>query len=1510
MALVLALAMICSLVAPVYAAEEVKVLEDSFDADISAYEIYDAEGAAGSLKKNEYGNLAATFTAESGSNENNGIKRDITSLLKEKGFTSGDTIKASIDISSSWYGGNATLFVEVNGNRTVLAKGMPADNNDNNWMAYTISGNAPIIFGASDSVYICVTQQCNTHNYDNLRITFTKAASEPSVGETVLNDDFSDGTISGYAAYGAADEIDISCGGAALNVDGTGDWSESYGVKKNITTLVESGYEYTVSTDIANAYWNGSDDGNAKLFFEVAAGSAKTQIPIAEVSADGTISGTAALNFNAGDTVYLCLTQPSGYYQIDNVKIVKGNKTSVTPSPTAAPIVTPTAKPAEDGKDTFDDGNTNGYVVYDSANTGATVQAENQRLKAAFGTGYAWKENNGVKKDVTALVEGGSKYEVSADFETTWWGSAAAKLFFEIVSADGSIKRTDIANVVGEGESGTASLKGNADLWLDGGDTVYLCITQAAGTQYYDNIMLKKVGAATPTQAPTEKPSESPKPTVKPVENVIFADDFSDNAQMDKYGLYMQYDDGSMYLDGDRLVANMGNNHGWSSTNGIRRDITDEISQYISGMTFGARVELDAYWNDNADGKIFFETVSADGLAAVTDIAAFQNPSPGSETTGTAVTEGTAQLNFKPGDKVYLCATQQSGFHTYDNISLWLDNSGNSNKITLTSGNKIGGSFFPESAKMIYSDTFSGGSAEEILAKYTSYKDIPFAAEPYFEDGGVMFQFPDGQGGVHGVVVDVTDVFDKNIPDGSTVRIGAKMNPWWWWGSASVKLRINGELVTVADYVSKTDSPTGWADISGIIKAERKQGDKTEVIIVMNSSAATGFKIDDVCIELPYDTVMARDIAVENADMLANVTNVDIVYGDGYVTTSSVKWSEPSNGIAYGKTEIDGVTARAYITDGNVKKIKVTNSDVSVSDYKLEYGKTVGASGENEMVFLVDSIDNMRLMSAVSGTGEYDKPQSNTTDKSAAMLVRDNGDGITIEGTAMSAAYNDEVILIKDVSGDFVSGVSVHVNSEGKYCANLKGLKTGAYTAIMTDTGITAAFSYASENEFAAFRNKVNSGQPVKDLLKDENNRIILGANTYTQYDALELSAQTTLCEEFAAKLGNRTRAEAAALFDSLVTVQAASSSVSEQEWTLMLESCVEELGLKDVSIYNQYMSLPQKQRESVKSKIDSKSPTAVSEFKKSFEEAVLNTRLVNAGNYSNVQAILKENSGLFGGTGVNVSNLSVNEAKYINSHITDADISIDRIANIVKAALSDADKNVNIGGGGSGGSGGSGSSYPKKGSNSEGISGSNVGLQLPSNLSLNTQKPDASKPNEQFKDLGGYEWAKKEICALAERGIINGYGDGIFKPAGDITREEFVQIIVSAFKVELGQQGAEFTDVDSGRWSYGAISAAANAGIVAGVSNREFAPEANITRQDAAVMIYRALEYKGKNIDGTLLEFTDSENVADYAVNAVTALSSNGIINGMGDGSFSPRALATRAQAAVMIHKVISTLL
>ena len=86
--------------------------------------------------------------------------------------------------------------------------------------------------------------------------------------------------------------------------------------------------------------------------------------------------------------------------------------------------------------------------------------------------------------------------------------------------------------------------------------------------------------------------------------------------------------------------------------------------------------------------------------------------------------------------------------------------------------------------------------------------------------------------------------------------------------------------------------------------------------------------------------------------------------------------------------------------------------------------------------------------------------------------------------------------------------------------------------------------------------------------------------------------------------------------------------------------------------------------------------------------------------------------------------------------------------------------------------------------------------------------------------------------------------------------------------------------------------------------------PEATIALQDAAVMLYRALQYKGNTLAVGELTVTDGSSIAEYARDAVSALSAVGVINGMDDGSFAPDGITSRAQAAVMIYRVVDTLI
>lgn len=180
----------------------------------------------------------------------------------------------------------------------------------------------------------------------------------------------------------------------------------------------------------------------------------------------------------------------------------------------------------------------------------------------------------------------------------------------------------------------------------------------------------------------------------------------------------------------------------------------------------------------------------------------------------------------------------------------------------------------------------------------------------------------------------------------------------------------------------------------------------------------------------------------------------------------------------------------------------------------------------------------------------------------------------------------------------------------------------------------------------------------------------------------------------------------------------------------------------------------------------------------------------------------------------------------------------------------------------------------------------------------------DEGEAKTAFTDLGGVEWAKDAIEFLAECGIVNGKRDGIFAPNDNVTRAEFIKMVVTALGVSGDTESMTFTDVPEDAWYLKYVAAAQNNGIVLGDESGAFYPEANITRQDMAVILYRAAKVERSR---ATLAFTDSDKISDYATDAVTYLSANGIINGFEDGSFGPLQNATRAQTAVIIYRLIN---
>lgn len=177
------------------------------------------------------------------------------------------------------------------------------------------------------------------------------------------------------------------------------------------------------------------------------------------------------------------------------------------------------------------------------------------------------------------------------------------------------------------------------------------------------------------------------------------------------------------------------------------------------------------------------------------------------------------------------------------------------------------------------------------------------------------------------------------------------------------------------------------------------------------------------------------------------------------------------------------------------------------------------------------------------------------------------------------------------------------------------------------------------------------------------------------------------------------------------------------------------------------------------------------------------------------------------------------------------------------------------------------------------------------------------------FTDCEHVEWAKESIMRLKEKGIVNGKSETLFSPDDKTTREEFLKMLLLACDIELSTDGkSNFTDVVPNSWYAPYVSKAVELGIVTGISDTEFGVGMEITRQDMAVLCFRALGVieKQPTAENTQ-EFADKDSISDYAAEAVGAMQSAGVIKGMDDNRFEPLFLATRAQTAVIIDRLMS---
>ena len=173
------------------------------------------------------------------------------------------------------------------------------------------------------------------------------------------------------------------------------------------------------------------------------------------------------------------------------------------------------------------------------------------------------------------------------------------------------------------------------------------------------------------------------------------------------------------------------------------------------------------------------------------------------------------------------------------------------------------------------------------------------------------------------------------------------------------------------------------------------------------------------------------------------------------------------------------------------------------------------------------------------------------------------------------------------------------------------------------------------------------------------------------------------------------------------------------------------------------------------------------------------------------------------------------------------------------------------------------------------------------------------------FSDLSLSHWSYNAVLSLYSKGIISGYEDGSIKSDNEISRAEFVKLITQSISESKSAESKNtFTDVSRDDWFYDFILKAYNEKLIFG-SNGKFRPKDSITREDAAVILCRALENKNFTLTDEK-KFKDCENISDYAKKSVALLYAAEIISGSGDEIFEPQRNISRAEAFQLIYNTL----
>lgn len=176
------------------------------------------------------------------------------------------------------------------------------------------------------------------------------------------------------------------------------------------------------------------------------------------------------------------------------------------------------------------------------------------------------------------------------------------------------------------------------------------------------------------------------------------------------------------------------------------------------------------------------------------------------------------------------------------------------------------------------------------------------------------------------------------------------------------------------------------------------------------------------------------------------------------------------------------------------------------------------------------------------------------------------------------------------------------------------------------------------------------------------------------------------------------------------------------------------------------------------------------------------------------------------------------------------------------------------------------------------------------------------------FTDLAAGAWYEDAVAYVYRHDLMSGFSEDTFGPNAALSRAQLCQILYNMEGRPAVTGSGSFSDLADGAWYTDAVTWAASKGIVDGYGGGLFGPDDNITREQLASILYRCAQARGDDVsvgeDTNILSYSDAADVAEYAVSAMQWACGAGVITGISESALAPRGEATRAQTAAMLMR------